>query len=89
MADMSADLPIVAGPFVVPVSKVGGHDIRVTVEGPASHGRSEGRDVLRPWLRAGCSCGWSSAHRFTIEDNAWHDWTQHIDGPDDDEGDDG
>ena len=39
-----------------------------------------GTDVLMPWLRAACSCGWVAPdeQRFTLEENAHHAWLSHL-----------
>ena len=73
----AAEPPIVVGPFILAVSDVRGHDVRLIVEGAATVARQDGEYVRKPWLRAACSCGWVSKQRFSIEDNAFHDWADH------------
>lgn len=41
-----------------------------------------GEDVVMPYLRAGCVCGWEAedGDRFTLEENAHWLWLKHARG---------
>lgn len=59
-----------------------GHVFHLHVEEIAEGGMAwiDGADCARPWLRAACSCGWKAQdeERFTIEENAYWKWLQHV-----------
>lgn len=58
-----------------------GHTFHVSVEESSDcMALIRGEDVLMPWLRAACSCGWRAEDfsRFTIEENAHWVWLKHV-----------
>lgn len=67
--------------LTTPVDSRDLHDYWLRIEGRSGMlALVGGEDVESPWLRAQCSCGWSSAHKFTIEDNAHSEWITHATG---------
>lgn len=74
-------LPVVCGYLTLIGDERDGHMFFVSVEEPSGGiALIRGDEVVSPWLRATCSCGWraENADRFTIEENAHHLWlTRH------------
>lgn len=64
----------------------GTHRFHLRVEGPSGAlGWVGGADVMQPWLRSACSCGWQAGDdkRVTLEENAHWQWIQHTQSDDD------
>lgn len=67
--------------LTTPCDERDGHTFHLRVEeSSGSTAFVGGADVLMPWLRAACSCGWiaNDNRRFTIEENAHWLWLEHL-----------